>query len=193
YGLFLLSRRGKEELAEVVKASRKSQLCEEDKRERSRSDTASTASSDGSFHAEHVDDALEVDASAFEEISETFRAPPGLCDQWATLPLPLRPHLLSLLSSRRSRQRLRLVEQQSGAQLALDHVWNVLHISGSPASIWEAQQQLEVMEGFTVDISCAMWTELMRGRGNEDASPLCLSKVQEQVGHRVHVERDAWA
>eukprot|EP00435_Cladocopium_sp_Y103_P039103 s394_g10.t1 len=121
-----------------------------------------------------------------------------------TASLPLSSHLLGLLSSRRGKQRLRSVEQQSGAQLMLDRCstgrmrdeqWQMLHLAGACPSIYKAQELLEIMEGFTVDISSAMWTELMRCRreDEENGSPLTLSKVQEIVGYRVHVERDSLA
>lgn len=113
-----------------------------------------------------------------------------------TASLALSRHLLGLLSSRRGKQRLRSVEQQSGAQLMLDEQWQMLHLAGACPSIYKAQELLEIMEGFTVDISSAMWTELMRCRREDEddrGSPLTLSKVQEIVGYRVHVERDSLA
>ena len=136
------------------------------------------------------------------------------------------------------KQRLRSVEQQSGAQLVLDEQWHMLHLAGTCPSIYkaisklgaerdgnskmcylnlfytflyyslaitvtpklvqqlfQAQELLEIMEGFTIDISSAMWTELMRCRREDEEtwSPLTLSKVQEIVGYRVHVERDSLA
>jgi len=114
-----------------------------------------------------------------------------------TATLPLSRQLLGLLSSRRGKQRLRSVEQQSGAQLMLDEQWQVLYLAGPCPAIYKAQELLEIMEGFTVKISSAMWTELMRCRREDEdtirSSPLTLSKVQEIVGYRVHVERDSLA
>ncbi|CAK9034859.1 unnamed protein product [Durusdinium trenchii] len=117
--------------------------------------------------------------------------------QWTpSISLPLSSHLMGLLSSRRGKQRLRAVEQQSGAQLLLDLHWQAIHISGWPKSIGKAQELLDVMEGFVVEVSHAMWAELMRCRSEETATddlPLTLSKLQELLGYRVHVERDALA
>lgn len=112
-----------------------------------------------------------------------------------TATLPLSSHLWGLLSSRRGKQRLRFVGQQSGAQLMLDEHWQVLYLAGACHSIYKAQEALEMMEGFTVEIASAMWSELMRCRREEEDtySPLTLSKVQDIVGYRVHVERDSLA
>eukprot|EP00438_Fugacium_kawagutii_P026035 Skav215407 [mRNA] locus=scaffold356:19405:28406:+ [translate_table: standard] len=77
----------------------------------------------------------------------------------------------------------------------LDEHWQVLHLAGGCPAIYKAQELLEIMEGFTVDISSAMWMELMRCRREDEdiKSPLTLSKVQDIVGYRVHVERDSLA
>eukprot|EP00434_Breviolum_minutum_P028502 symbB.v1.2.025215.t1/scaffold2435.1/size79124/4 len=85
-----------------------------------------------------------------------------------TATLPLSSHLWGLLSSRRGKQRLRFVGLQSGAQLMLDEHWQVLYLAGACHSIYKAQEALEMMEGFTVEIASAMWSELMRCRREEE-------------------------
>lgn len=106
--------------------------------------------------------------------------------QWTpSISLPLSSHLMGLLSSRRGKQRLRAVEQQSGAQLLLDEHWQAIHISGWPKSIGKAQELLDVMEGFVVEVSHAMWAELMRCR-SEDWNE--IKQLQKGINLTLRVE-----
>lgn len=206
YGMFLLSRRSGLEIGK-------------DAAHRSDDSLSTSAGSEGSevdrYERQEWKESADVKPPPGLEAKDV-KPPPGLEDiepvslsmetpavtdgfSYSLMPwsasLPLSSHLLGLLSSRRGKQRLRSVEQQSGAQLMLDEHWQMLHLAGACSSIYKAQELLEIMEGFTVDISSAMWTELMRCRREDEAegSPLTLSKVQEIVGYRVHVERDSLA
>jgi len=123
---------------------------------------------------------------------DAFADPFASC--WQRMSTPLSEDLLGLLSSRRGKQRLRALQTQSGAHAELDLQWRALHLCGTRHAILNALALLELMEGFTVKLPSALWTELLRCRNlGVDEAPMSLARIQEILGRRVHVERETFA
>jgi len=112
----------------------------------------------------------------------------GMCEQ--SVEITLEPDVLNLLS-RRGRRKLRDIQSSSQTVLKLDRLHGVLAVRGSQASIAEVRRQLGHLSSDTLQVTAAVWAELMRTRKNSDSSLAAVARIQEQSGCRMHVERDS--
>ena len=146
-------------------------------------DTVSTASYSGDDSSEH-----EVATHPDWKSSKARYA------NWQRVTVPLSEYLQGLLSSRRGKERLRHLQNQSGVDAELDLTWPVLHLCGPRQALVDAGKLLELMEGFIVKLPTTLWTELLRCRNlSVQEAPLSMKGIEAILGRRVHVERESLA
>lgn len=104
--------------------------------------------------------------------------------------IALEPDVLSALY-RRGRRRLRDIQASSQASLKLDRVRGVLRATGSRDAIADVQRQLECVSGSHLDVSAAVWAELMRTRTDPDMTHAAVARIQHESGCRIHIERNS--
>jgi hypothetical protein len=91
---------------------------------------------------------------------------------------------------RRGRRRLRDIQATSQAACKLDRHRGVLQVTGTPTAIADVRRQLECLSGPCLDVTTALWAELMRTRTNSDPSFAAVARLQQQSGCRIHIERN---
>mmetsp|Transcript_50617 Transcript_50617/g.118785 ORF Transcript_50617/g.118785 Transcript_50617/m.118785 type:complete len:318 (-) Transcript_50617:36-989(-) len=162
----------------------------------SEADTMSTASGgeDVLDHDLPCDNYVDHNSHSYSTegvLQQPFADPYANC--WQRMTVPLSEHFVGLLSSRRGKQRLSALQKESGAHAQFDLNWRALHLRGTHQAILNAMVLMELMEGFTVNLPMPLWTELLRGRNRGfDEAPLSLTRVQEFLGRRIHVERESF-
>jgi hypothetical protein len=92
---------------------------------------------------------------------------------------------------RRSRRRLRDIQASTKASLKLDRARGVLQVKGTLESINEVRNQLQRLTGPFVDVTAAVWAELMRTRTVLTTADSAVAQIQNESGCRIHIERNA--
>jgi hypothetical protein len=90
---------------------------------------------------------------------------------------------------RRSRRHYRTIQSLSKASLKLDRPHSQLHITGSEEDIEQVRTQLDNLTGPSLNVSAALWAELMRARTCEDVCESAVAMIQKLGGCRIHIER----
>lgn len=107
-----------------------------------------------------------------------------------TVEIQLEPEVLGVIC-RRGRRRLRDIQASSSATLKLDRCRGALQVRGTEDAVADVQRQLQMLTGPSVQVTAAVWAELMRTRTNTNPAEAGVARIQQQSGCRIHIERSA--
>jgi len=110
-------------------------------------------------------------------------------DYMPTFALPLSSDMLSLLTSRRGRQRFRNLRRGNHCYIYLDEKASVLYVSGVLSQAVRIKEELELLEGILVSVSDPVWAELLRCRNDETEEEYSVTNLQKKASCRIHVDR----
>merc|ERR1719482_1732873 len=83
------------------------------------------------------------------------------------------------------------MQASTNASLKLDRARGVLQVKGDLESIDEVRNQLQRLTGPFVEVTAAVWAELMRTRTVLTTADSAVARIQNASGCRIHIERNA--